>query len=1027
MAEIQDLNIVDASNTGRWPENMAPSAVNNAGRADEGILARWHKDTNCSKASTGTANDYIFAADQTISAYYDGLVIGFEANFANTGPATLNVDAVGAATIKKYNDQDLEDGDIEVGQKVVVVYDGTNFQVLSGTQTAAYDIKRFGAKADGIEGTDGATTDGSATFTSISSAFTAADVGKHISIEAVGAGTTITDVDAHNVKAAHVWQVDASPSAFVDITTDFNDAGTNDCVLFPATEAIGDYVAFGYKAFPNQISFDYTTGTVGVGGVVVWEYWNGAWTAFSGLTDNTTSFTAAAGVRLLTYTKPSDAVTSDISTVQSLFWIRARITTVYTTNPVIDQGKVEIVRVTAASHTFFSDAPFDSQRVTVKGVTGTTEANGNFRVDIPRTIITNCVDNGSGLIRCTDDLHPYTTGDGVTIADVRGTTEANGAHTVTVIDEDTYDLQGSTFTNAFEGDGRAKFTDKFNLVGTTFVNAYISGGTAHGPLSTTISALIGPTSVTLTASASATAGSQDFFYGTDNTVAMQAAMDAVEAAGTGSDPGGGFLDIPPGICLTGQITHKERVIVRGQGLQASVLKAIGGVDDHLFLSDDFAILTGTDVFKVSEGVPSYLGFQECQIDGSKEFQRALGDGVRFYAKALFFKNVIVRKCKGNGIYTEGGNTTGQAGFRDYPQGHTSGLNSAENGGHGWHMRGPHDMYVESTVCHLNGGDGIRQESLTSTYLATTDFSFVQCYANAGRGMYGIRSSFRIGLARLENSDQEGLFLEDCDHCQFATVHIFDNAKVIGDYQGVIDTDSNYNVIDTMVNRQIGRAAAGGFQLAGNNNNVGGMIRGTVTGGLLFSTGIGLDIPTGTQYNIVDMVITDFSGVGATGLRTGNGGAANWNTITANLSNNTTQWNNVTASVNGTYRINGNTIAGATSFTGVGPPTGVNNKETWDVTLRTADPATVLSKSETTTSNLDMNSTATQTKTINHNLLTTPQINDIVPSLIYTGAVDIPPYSMAVTAVSATQVTVKFKLSAAMGVSEVAQISVRAEL
>lgn len=137
MAEINDLNITDASNTARFPENMAPSAVNNGARALEGILARWHKDTNASKASTGSANAYVFAADQTISAYYDGLVIAFDANFANTGSATLNVDGVSADTIKKYNDQNLESGDIEVGQKVWVVHDGTNWQMISPTATVA--------------------------------------------------------------------------------------------------------------------------------------------------------------------------------------------------------------------------------------------------------------------------------------------------------------------------------------------------------------------------------------------------------------------------------------------------------------------------------------------------------------------------------------------------------------------------------------------------------------------------------------------------------------------------------------------------------------------------------------------------------------------------------------------------------------------------------------------------------------------------------------------------------------------------
>ena len=130
-AEISDLNTTDASNTARFPENQAPSTVNDGARALEGILARWYSDTSCGTASTGSSNAYAFAAAQTISSYSDGLVICFDANFANTGPATLNVDSVGAAEIRKSNVGELISGDIEAGQKVLVVYDGTYFKMLS--------------------------------------------------------------------------------------------------------------------------------------------------------------------------------------------------------------------------------------------------------------------------------------------------------------------------------------------------------------------------------------------------------------------------------------------------------------------------------------------------------------------------------------------------------------------------------------------------------------------------------------------------------------------------------------------------------------------------------------------------------------------------------------------------------------------------------------------------------------------------------------------------------------------------------
>lgn len=124
-AEVNDLNITDASNTARFPEGMAPGDVNDGARALEGIIARWESDINGSLADGGSANTYTIASpNRTLGAYYDGLTIAFEATNANTGASTLNVSSLGAANIVKDGNQALEAGDIAAGQKVVLIYDG---------------------------------------------------------------------------------------------------------------------------------------------------------------------------------------------------------------------------------------------------------------------------------------------------------------------------------------------------------------------------------------------------------------------------------------------------------------------------------------------------------------------------------------------------------------------------------------------------------------------------------------------------------------------------------------------------------------------------------------------------------------------------------------------------------------------------------------------------------------------------------------------------------------------------------------
>ncbi len=121
MAEIGDLVPIDDNNTGRWPEGMAPSAVNDAGRADEGIMSRWHRDTNGSLTSAGTSSAYTLTTNQTLSAYYDGLEICFVAHVACADNPTLQLGALSAAEIKTAANEAVSAGDIPSGAVVNVI------------------------------------------------------------------------------------------------------------------------------------------------------------------------------------------------------------------------------------------------------------------------------------------------------------------------------------------------------------------------------------------------------------------------------------------------------------------------------------------------------------------------------------------------------------------------------------------------------------------------------------------------------------------------------------------------------------------------------------------------------------------------------------------------------------------------------------------------------------------------------------------------------------------------------------------
>jgi len=106
----------------------------------------------------GSDDTYVVSLDVAPTAYTAGMMITFKANTVNTGACTLNVNSLGAKSIKVDTDADPEDGDIQADQVVLVIYDGTNFQLqtdvpsetpvypraftwfLSGTQIVANEV-----------------------------------------------------------------------------------------------------------------------------------------------------------------------------------------------------------------------------------------------------------------------------------------------------------------------------------------------------------------------------------------------------------------------------------------------------------------------------------------------------------------------------------------------------------------------------------------------------------------------------------------------------------------------------------------------------------------------------------------------------------------------------------------------------------------------------------------------------------------------------------------------------------------------
>lgn len=132
MADIRDYSTTAASNTDKFPEGMAPSAVNDGMRAVQADIAKLVKDTDGTLTLGGTATAYTLTLNTAPAALSDGLYFWATANTTNTGGATTLVvtpsggSAFASKKIKVYQsgaEGDPTAGSIIAGNHYLFQYD----------------------------------------------------------------------------------------------------------------------------------------------------------------------------------------------------------------------------------------------------------------------------------------------------------------------------------------------------------------------------------------------------------------------------------------------------------------------------------------------------------------------------------------------------------------------------------------------------------------------------------------------------------------------------------------------------------------------------------------------------------------------------------------------------------------------------------------------------------------------------------------------------------------------------------------
>lgn len=80
--------------------------------------------------SSGTANAITLSLSPAPTAYYAGMRIVFVSQTTNTSSTTINVNGLGAKSVKASDNSDLNSGVILTGSLYELIYDGSSFRFM---------------------------------------------------------------------------------------------------------------------------------------------------------------------------------------------------------------------------------------------------------------------------------------------------------------------------------------------------------------------------------------------------------------------------------------------------------------------------------------------------------------------------------------------------------------------------------------------------------------------------------------------------------------------------------------------------------------------------------------------------------------------------------------------------------------------------------------------------------------------------------------------------------------------------------
>lgn len=186
-----------------WAEGQAASSVNNSARQMMASIKAWYNDTAGGKVAGGTANAITLTSDVGFTALGNGIAVTFKASNDNTGATTLNVNALGAKSVRKMTlagDVALVGGEIQDDGIYIAHYSEDANSAAGGW--ILVNPTTIGGAISGTTGTfTGALTATSATISGTAPIITLTDTDTNADCQISGSsanGTLRLDADLNN-------------------------------------------------------------------------------------------------------------------------------------------------------------------------------------------------------------------------------------------------------------------------------------------------------------------------------------------------------------------------------------------------------------------------------------------------------------------------------------------------------------------------------------------------------------------------------------------------------------------------------------------------------------------------------------------------------------------------------------------------------------------------------------------------------------------------------------------------------------